>query len=167
MAEPRWLSDEEQQTWRAFLGATRHVFEAIDRQLQLEAGMPHAYYVLLVALSEAPGRILRMHELARLTGSSPSRLSHAVARLEDAGWVERSRCVEDRRGAQAVLTESGFAALAVAAQGHVETVRRHLFDLLTPAQLVQLRQVCEAVLEDSPAPVWPAGGSGGAHTVQG
>lgn len=164
MPEPRWLSDDEQTTWRLFLGATRHLFEALDRELQLEAGISHSYYVVLVALSEAPGRTLRMHELARLTGSSPSRLSHAVARLEEAGWVERCRSSDDRRGALATLTDVGFSTVAAAAQVHVESVRRHLFDRLGPGQAGELRHLSEAVLGDAPAGPWPAGGQDSPHT---
>lgn len=146
MAKPRWLSTEEQHTWRAFLGATRLVFDELDRELQRDAGMPHAYYVVLVALSEARDHRLRMRDLARTTGSSPSRLSHAVARLEGAGWVKRGPCADDRRGAFAVLTDAGMSALTEAAPGHVEGVRRHVFDRLTPIQVVQLRELSEAVL---------------------
>lgn len=167
MEQVLWLSDEEQRTWRAFLGATRLVFDELDRELQRDAGMPHGYYVVLVALSEAPGRSLRMTDLAAATGSSRSRLSHAVARLEEAGWVQRRPCPSDRRGSDAVLTDAGMAVLVAAAPGHVEGVRRLLFDRLTPAQLGQLRDVCEAVLgNETVAKPWP-GGSGSAHRVDG
>lgn len=149
MEEPRWLTDEEQRTWRAFLSATRHLFEQLDRELQRDAGMPHSYYVILVALSEAPSRTLRMTELARVTGSSPSRLSHAVSRLEEQGWVLRSACATDRRGAWASLTEAGLEVLECAAAGHVGAVRDHLFDRLSPAQVDQLRAISEAVLGDA------------------
>ncbi|HLU72050.1 MAG TPA: MarR family transcriptional regulator [Nonomuraea sp.] len=141
----RWLNDEEQRTWRSFLAATQLVHEALDRQLQRDAGMPHAYYMILVALSEAPGRSMRMSELASKAQSSQSRLSHAVARLEERGWVRRERCPEDRRGNIAVLTDDGFAALESAAPGHVEEVRRALFDPLTPEQLRSLREICDTV----------------------
>lgn len=146
MVEPRWLSDEEQRTWRAFLAATRLVFAELDRELQRDAGMPHTYYVILVALSEAPGGALRMTDLANVCGSSRSRLSHAVARLEEAGWVDRLPSPSDRRGALATLTDEGFEVLAATAPGHVEGVRRHVFDRLTPAQVCQLREVSEAIL---------------------
>ncbi|MGH9154123.1 MAG: MarR family winged helix-turn-helix transcriptional regulator [Acidimicrobiales bacterium] len=150
MAEPRWLSDEEQRTWRAFLAATRRVFAELDRELQRHAGMPHAYYVILVALSEAPGRALRMTELAHVCGSSRSRLSHAVARLEESGWVRRAPSANDRRGALATLTDDGMAVLAAAAPGHVQGVRRHLFDRLSPTQVAQLRAVSEAIVGGRP-----------------
>lgn len=109
--------------------------------------MPHAYYVILVHLSEAPDRRLRMSELAEAAGSSRSRLSHAVGRLEQSGWVRREDCPTDRRGQLAVLTDQGFAALAAAAPGHVEGVRRHLFDPLSPAQIDQLRRISEALVD--------------------
>lgn len=143
----RWLDPDEQRTWRAFLAASRALMEALDRELQRDAGMPHAYYEILVRLSEAPDRQLRMSELADASGSSRSRLSHAVARLEESGWVRRENCPTDRRGQVAVLTEEGFAALAAAAPSHVEGVRTHLFDPLTPAQVAQLRTISEAVIE--------------------
>ncbi|MGK5739241.1 MarR family winged helix-turn-helix transcriptional regulator [Micromonospora sp. URMC 103] len=143
----RWLSPDEQRTWRAFLTASRGLMDALDRELQRDAGMPHAYYEILVRLSEAPRRRLRMSGLADATGSSRSRLSHAVARLEAAGWIEREDCPTDRRGQIAHLTDAGFAALAAAAPGHVEGVRRHLFDALTPAQVDQLRRISEALTE--------------------
>ncbi|GAB3174003.1 DNA-binding MarR family transcriptional regulator [Micromonospora palomenae] len=142
----RWLDPDEQRTWRAFLTASRALMDTLDRELQRDAGMPHAYYEILVRLSEAPGRQLRMSELADLTGSSRSRLSHAAARLEAAGWLRREDCPTDRRGQVAVLTDDGFAVLAAAAPGHVEGVRRHLFDALSPAQVDQLRRISETLV---------------------
>jgi DNA-binding MarR family transcriptional regulator len=146
MADTRWLDAGEQRAWRAFVAASQGLFDQLDRELQRDAGMPHTYYQILVNLSEAPGRTLRMHELAERTSSSRSRLSHAVARLEERGWVRRRSCPTDRRGALAVLTDEGFAALRAAAPAHVEGVRAHLFDRLSPAQVAQLREISEAVL---------------------
>ena len=146
MAEPRWLTQQEQVAWRAYLAATRLLNAEIDRELQRDAGIPHTYYEILVRLSEAPGRSLRMSELADAAESSRSRLSHAVARLEEAGWVLRESCPTDRRGAFAVLTDKGFEALVAAAPGHVAAVRRHLVDRLTPTQIEQLREISEAIL---------------------
>ena len=142
----RWLSEGEQRTWRAYLTANQLLSDALDRQLMRDSGLPHGYYEILVRLSEAPGRSLRMSELAVASQSSRSRLSHAVARLEERGWVRREVAAEDRRGQVAVLTDEGFAALAEAAPGHVEAVRSYLFDPLTEAQVAQLREISEAVL---------------------
>ncbi|MGI5522523.1 MarR family winged helix-turn-helix transcriptional regulator [Micromonospora sp. CA-259024] len=143
----RWLDSDEQRTWRAFLTASRALMDTLDRELQRDAGMPHAYYEILVRLSESPGRRLRMSDLAEAAGSSRSRLSHAVARLEAAGWVRREECPTDRRGQVALLTDEGFATLAAAAPGHVAGVRRHLFDALSPAQVDQLRRISETLSE--------------------
>lgn len=145
MAETRWLSEDEQCTWRAFLTAMRLLTDQLDRELQHDANIPHTYYEILVALSEAPGRRLRMNQLAEVCQSSRSRLSHAVNRLEEAGWVRREACPTDKRGALAVMTDRGFAAIEAAAPGHVEGVRRHVFDVLTPEQIRQLGQISAAI----------------------
>jgi len=141
-----WLTDDEQRTWRSFVAATRSLFDQLDRELQRDAGISHADYEILVRLSEAPGRSLRMSDLAERTGSSRSRLSHAVAGLEGQGRVRRERCPTDGRGTIAVLTEHGAAALREAAPGHVRGVRRHLFDQLGPTQQRALRIISDAVL---------------------
>lgn len=145
-AEPRWLDDHEQATWRAYLATVSLLDDALDQQLRRDAGIPHAYYMLLAMLSEAPGRSLRMSELAAVTQSSQSRVSHAVSRLEDLGWVRRDPAPTDRRGSVAVLTDEGFTVLAEAAPGHVEAVRTGLFDPLSREQVRQLRDICETVL---------------------
>ncbi len=147
MSEPRWLDADEQRTWRAFLSASRLLLDELDRELQRDAGMPHTHYEVLVRLSEAADRRMRMSELARDSHSSRSRLSHAVARMEKAGWVRRESCPTDQRGAFAVLTEEGFAALKAAAPGHVEGVRTHLFDQLTDEQASQLRAISQTLYE--------------------
>src|SRR6476661_8677035 len=123
---PRWLNDRERETWLAFIFATRLFWEEVERDLQRDARLPFGYYEILVILSGAPDRTLRMNELAEATHSSRSRLSHAVTRLEAEGWIRREECATDRRGALAVLTEEGLAALAAAAPLHVESVRQHL-----------------------------------------
>lgn len=146
MGDTRWLSPQEQRTWRDFLTANRLLFERLDRQLSVDSGMPHAYYEILVRLSEADGWALRMSQLAGCAASSRSRLSHAVARLEEAGWVCRSSCPTDRRGAIATLTEQGYAALAAAAPGHVETVRCNLFDQLSEQQVRALGEISTALV---------------------
>lgn len=155
MAETRWLDPVEQATWRAYLEANRLLNEALDRQLQREAGMPHTYYEILVRLSQVPGRRLRMSDLAHSSLSSRSRLSHAVSRLEERGWVRRESCPTDGRGAIAVLTDEGYARLTEAAPGHVAEVRRRLIDRLTPEQVAQLgeiaRLICAGLIESPPA----------------
>ncbi|QFZ21709.1 MarR family winged helix-turn-helix transcriptional regulator [Saccharothrix syringae] len=145
MSGVRWLNAEEQRVWRAFMTAVTKFSEHLDRQLQRDSGMPMAYYEILVALSEAEGRAMRMSELAAVCHSSRSRLSHAVARLEKEGWVARRACPSDRRGSIAELTEEGFAVLEAAAPGHVTAVREHLFDVLSGEQLRVLAEISRAI----------------------
>jgi DNA-binding MarR family transcriptional regulator len=145
MDDVRWLSAEEQEIWRAYLSASVAFSAHIDRQMRQDSGMPMAYYEILVRLSEAPHRRLRMSELADVSLSSRSRLSHAVAALERNGWVERRPADGDRRGWVCALTDDGYAALAAAAPGHVTTVREHIFDVLTPEQLATLRDIGLAI----------------------
>jgi DNA-binding MarR family transcriptional regulator len=169
----RWLDADEQRAWRAFLGATQLLYSRLDRELQRDSGIPHTYYEILVRLSEAPDRVLRMSELAQAAESSRSRLSHAVARLEEAGWVRRESCPTDRRGSFARLTDAGLSALEAAAPAHVESVRRHLLDRLTPEQVAQLREISDAILaglrggladaEGLSAALVPDGGPGRPH----
>jgi DNA-binding MarR family transcriptional regulator len=144
--EPRWLTTEEQRAWRGYLESSKVLFDALDRQLQREAEMPHAYFEILVRLSETDGWSLRMSELADQTRSSRSRLSHAVARLEERGWVVREDCLTDRRGQLAKLTDAGFAVLEGAAPGHVATVRTLLIEALDREQLDQLAVIGEAIV---------------------
>jgi DNA-binding MarR family transcriptional regulator len=142
----RWLDAAEQATWRAWLYSTQLLQERLDRELTRETGISHAYYEILVQLSEAPERRMRMSQLAESCLSSRSRLSHAVSRLEERGWIRRQVCEEDGRGQLAVLTDEGFAALAAAAPVHVESVRTHVFDQLSPEQLAAVRDIGETLL---------------------
>ena len=144
--ETRWLDPEEQKAWRAWLYSSSLLHDRLDRELTHETGISHAYYEILVALSETPLRAMRMSELADRCLSSRSRLSHAVSRLEERGWVRRQVCAEDGRGQLAVLTDEGFAALEAAAPVHVTGVRSHLFDQLSPQQVENLRDIGETLL---------------------
>ncbi len=145
--EPRWLTDEEQRTWRAYLHATTLLEDHLDRQLQRDAGMPHIYYGLLVQLSQAPRRRLRMTELAKGAKITRSRLSHAIARLEKNGWVRRENCPSDKRGQFALLTDEGLDVLRRTAPGHVAAVRQAMFDRLSPGQLTQLGEIMRVMAE--------------------
>ncbi len=157
MADTRWLDQEEQHTWRSFLTASRLLWDRVERQLQQCAGIPHTYYEILVRLSEAPDRTLRMSELASTSLSSRSRLSHAVARMEENGWIRRLPYAADRRGALAQLTDEGMTRLAAAAPSHVEEVRSLLFDALTPGQVAALREISDTLTTHlTHTPPWPA-----------
>jgi DNA-binding MarR family transcriptional regulator len=109
MDDVRWLTGDEQEIWRAYMTATVQFSAYIDRQLRRESGMPLAYYEILVKLSEADGRCLRMSELAVASRSSRSRLSHAVAALEKSGWVVRRPARGSRASKAAPRRHSGVA----------------------------------------------------------
>ncbi|MEV6105655.1 MarR family transcriptional regulator [Streptomyces sp. NPDC051940] len=141
----RWLTEDEQRVWRSFMQAFNDFNAHLDRQLRQDSGIPVAYYEILVMLSEAPGRRLRMGELAEKLSSSRSRLSHAVTALEKAGYVSRCAADGDRRGQVAQLTQTGYSVLEAAAPGHVTEVRSNLFDLLTPEQLTALGEIAAAM----------------------
>ncbi|MET8453346.1 MarR family winged helix-turn-helix transcriptional regulator [Streptomyces sp. NPDC005209] len=143
----RWLTPEEQRAWRAYIAATHLLEDAIDRQLQQDAGMPHLYYSILANLSESPERRLRMTELAERSKITRSRLTYAVARLEKDGLVRREGCPSDKRGSVAALTDEGMAVLERTAPGHVDTVRALLFDRLTPRQVEQLEEIFTGVAQ--------------------
>lgn len=144
--EPRWLDDDEMAAW---LPLTRVVYllpQALDRQLREESGISHTYYQMLARLSAEPEHTTSMGNLARLSSTSPSRLSHAVGGLEKRGWVERFPCPTDRRIQFVRLTDSGLAELERIAPGHVAEVRRVLFDRLSRDQVAQLQAIGETLL---------------------
>jgi DNA-binding MarR family transcriptional regulator len=143
----RWLDAAEQQAWRAYLDATRLLIQVLDRQLEDDAGISFTDYELLVLLSEAADRRMRMRDLANAALSTRSGMTRAVTRLERTGWVRRVECEEDRRGMFAELTASGLAKLAATAPGHVAAVRARVFDKLTPAEWKQLGATCAHLAE--------------------
>ena len=143
----RWLDEAEMASWVPLVQLVNLLPQALDRQLRADAGISHVYYMVLALLSEAPGQQLRMSVLAARTATSLSRLSHAVAALEERGWVVRSPCPDDRRGQLAELTDDGRALLRETAPGHVAEVRRLVFDRLTPAQVEQLGELARTLLE--------------------
>jgi DNA-binding MarR family transcriptional regulator len=142
-----WLSDEEMRAWLAYIDLSTLLDDHLDRQLKREAGMSHASYSLLSRLSAAPGRSLRMTQLAGQLKITRGRLSHALGRLEERGWVSRRSDPDDKRGQLAVLTDAGAAALARAAPGHAAAVRQAVFDRLTPAQVRQFTEISEAIAD--------------------
>ncbi|GGM05234.1 MarR family winged helix-turn-helix transcriptional regulator [Nakamurella endophytica] len=142
-----WLSDDQQRVWRSYLALHALLNERIERDMQQASGMPHAYYLVLAMLSEAPERTLRMSQLADLAQMSQSRLSHAVARLEEKGWVRRTPAPDDRRGQLATLTAAGYDQLVEVAPSHADTVRSFMFDPLSDQQLAALGEICQVILD--------------------
>ena len=147
MNNPRWLSDDEQATWRAWLEVMRVLPAVLEEGLHSRDKLNLTDYQVLVQLSESAEGRMRMTELSLSTHLSKSRLSHQVKRMEEAGLVARADCPDDRRGSFAEITEQGLATIRAAAPEHVEDVRRYLFDLLTPEQVEVLGEAMTAVAE--------------------
>jgi DNA-binding MarR family transcriptional regulator len=145
-AEPRWLNAQERETWLALASVLMRLPAELDRQLQRDAGLSHFEYQVLAALSRAEDRTLRMGTLADLAEASLPRLSQVVSRLEQRGWVRRAPDPSDGRCTLAHLTDAGWDKLVDSAPGHVEAVRRLVFDPLTATQSQALRAVCRRIL---------------------
>ena len=143
----RWLTEEEQRAWRGLLRMTTQLNARMNRQLLQEYGISLTDYEVLVALSEAPAGRLRVFEVADTLSWEQSRVSHQLARMQRRGLITREDCASDARGAFAVLTEAGRAAIEQAAPAHVETVRQLVFDGLTQDQLTTLTEVTSRVLD--------------------
>ncbi|WP_030718123.1 MarR family winged helix-turn-helix transcriptional regulator [Streptomyces sp. NRRL F-2580] len=144
---PRWLTEPEQDAWYAW----RRMFPLVDaeiaRDLSQDSGLSEADYDVLSVLGSTDGHRMRITALAELMQWSRSRLSHQLTRMEKRGIVRREEVATDGRGAEVVLTGTGVATITAAAPLHVESVRRHLIDILTPAQLRTLAEVGELLRE--------------------
>lgn len=127
--ETQWLTQDQQRSWRAYLVGTTLLMDRLDRDLRENHDLSLPEYEILVRLSEAPNRRMRMAELAASLSHSRSRITHTVARLERTDLVGREACLSDGRGVEAFITESGYAVLEAAAPTHVTGVRTFLVDL--------------------------------------
>jgi DNA-binding MarR family transcriptional regulator len=143
---PNWLTDEEQQAWRATVHLSQLLMRQLDRELNVHGLSGHDYEIL-VQLSEAPDNRLRMTDLADATSQSRSRLSHQISRMEARDLVRREECEGDKRGTFAVLTRGGMATIEKVAPDHVEHVRRHFIDRLTPRQLDEVRDAFQPIVD--------------------
>lgn len=142
--EPRWLGPKERKAWRAYIQTSRRIWDAMETDLT-----PHdlslSDYEILVLLSEAPERQIRMSELAESALISKSRLSHRIKAMEKAGWVSRKVCEEDKRGSFAVMTDKGWKAIVKAAPDHVESIRTRFLDQLSAKDQEDLARIFEKV----------------------
>lgn len=145
--EPRWLTEEEQATWFAFAGVFMWLPDAIDSQLQRDAGITHFEYQVMAMLSMSPRRTRRMIEVAALANGGLPRLSRTVDRLAKRGWVTRRPDPNDGRSTLAVLTDAGWDKVVATAPGHVAEVRRLVFDHLTRTQIRHLRDIATRIRE--------------------
>jgi DNA-binding MarR family transcriptional regulator len=143
----RWLTEEEQRAWRGLLRMTSQLNARANRLLLQEYGISLADYEVLVALSEAPQSQLRVFEVADALAWEQSRVSHQLARMQRRGLITREGCATDARGAFAVLTTTGRAAIERAAPAHVEQVRQLVFDDLGREQVSALTEITTRVLD--------------------
>jgi DNA-binding MarR family transcriptional regulator len=141
-----WLSHEQLREWKSLMALLMTVPTSLDVQLKQDAGLNLFEYHILVELSAAPERSCVLSELAAQTRGSLSRLSHAVSRLEAAGWVERRSCGGAGRRTEAILTAAGWRKLQQAAPGHVREARRLVIDALTAEQLVDLGEAARCIV---------------------
>ncbi|MGW0086221.1 MarR family winged helix-turn-helix transcriptional regulator [Streptomyces sp. NPDC003393] len=142
----RRLTADEQDAWQSLVAVMVKLPAALDAQLQRSAALTLFEYLVLAGLSEAPDRTRRMSDLAVLANASPSRLSHAVKRLEKRGWVRREPCARDGRSINAVLTDAGWDKVVASTPGHLEAVRRFVVDPLTAPQLRHLTGIGHRIL---------------------
>jgi DNA-binding MarR family transcriptional regulator len=145
--EPNWLTPTEMAAWRRYIIASRRLLEALDTDLD-QHDLTMADYEILAQLSDAPERRMRMAELAEIAMLSRSRLSHRMKVMEEAGWVRREACPDDKRGFFAVMTPKGWKAIVAAAPDHVASVRSRFVDKLSKADQTVLAEIFERVGND-------------------
>lgn len=163
MSGTRWLDDDQQRAWRAYLGMQSRLAAELNRQLQADSGLSLADYDVLVQLTDAPDGRLRPYELQRELDWEQSRLSHHLSRMQRRGLIRREECGDDGRGAYVRLTDAGRQAIDAAAPGHVDTVQRLIFDALTSEQVTALHRIATQVLDRlTPPPAPPATAAPGA-----
>jgi DNA-binding MarR family transcriptional regulator len=143
----RWLSTAEQRYWRSWIAANLLLRDRLGRDLQERTGLSLPDYEIMVRLSESPEHRMRMSELAEVTLSSRSRLSHQIDRMQKAGYIDRQECAQDRRGYFAVLTDTGHDALVAAAPTHVESVRHRIVDVLTPEEFAEFGRLNQKLVD--------------------
>lgn len=141
-----WLSPDEQRLWRAWIALSIMLPETLSRDLQTSHDLTGTDYMVLVVLSEAPQRRIRMSALAEETRLSRSRLSHQIDRMAAAGLVRRLICTEDGRGKYAELTALGWERLVAAAPDHVQSVRKHVLDQLSPTEFQAWGEACAKIV---------------------
>jgi DNA-binding MarR family transcriptional regulator len=145
-SDVQWLTAEEERVWRRWLTLNARLSATLQRELQDDAGLSMPDYEVLVHLTDSPAGRMRVSDLARLLQWERSRVSHHVTRMESRRLVQREECAEDGRGAFVVITPQGRAAIEQAAPGHVNTVRRLVFDALSPEEIDTLATIIDKAL---------------------
>jgi DNA-binding MarR family transcriptional regulator len=144
--EPKWLDEAEDRAWRGYRKMRALLDLQLSRDLAGDSGFSEADYDVLSHVSESPEHRIRLTDLAARMLWSKSRLSHQLTRMQQRGLVDRKEHPSDGRGTVVVLTPHGWDAIRAAAPGHLASVRRHLIDLLSPAQVAALGDIAETVV---------------------
>lgn len=131
--------------WRDFLIAHARLERLLDDDLRTVHGLSLAEYDTLLQLAEAPGRRLRMHQLAERVVLSRSGITRLIDRLVRDGSVERIACLSDARGAEALLTETGLDRLRLASRTHLRGIEAHFLDAIAPADLAAVGRAMHGV----------------------
>ena len=167
MAEQSALSDSEVEVWRTFYSMRRTLDRALDLQLQRDSQVSASEYEILLAINLAPGRQLRVKDIAGAIGWEKSRVSHLVARMEKRGLLSRTECELDARGSWIILTADGRRAILGATRGHVAAIRRYFFDVLGDDEAERLKSLSARVVQaigcaaDEDVPVGDGAGEAG------
>ncbi len=133
--------------WRAWVSMNQQLTRALDRQLQQDAGISQADYIVLLSLFESPDHRRRIGELAELIAWEKSRVSHQVARMEARGLVERTECDTDGRGTWVALTRDGRRALLGAMKDHTAAIRDLFFAELSADEKAAIHAAAQRVLD--------------------
>lgn len=147
MATGSEISEQEWGLWRGFVTMHRHLSRELDRQLQRDAGISQADFIVLGRLSEASDRRLRTGELAELLAWEKSRVSHQVTRMEARGLVERTECDTDGRGTWVGVTAEGRRTLIASTRDHAAKIKELFFDELTDQERTALHDLTRRVME--------------------
>lgn len=149
----RWLNQEEREAWLFISSLMFNLPGQLENQLQQDSDLSFVEYMVLAMLSESPQQKLTMTDLAKQTNTLLPRLSRVVTRLEKDGYVERSVWSKDRRVSICHLLPAGLEKVKDAAPGHVEVVRKQIFDRLNTRQVRSLVKIGESVLGATPSEV--------------
>jgi DNA-binding MarR family transcriptional regulator len=146
--QTKWLGEDEQRSWRALLMGMTLLLDRLDDDLRRNCDLSLVEYEILVRLSEREGRQMRMAQLADALAHSRSRVTHTVTRLERSGLITRGSSPDDGRGVVATMTAEGYDLLVRMAPIHVDGVRKHLVDLVSPEDFAALGRVMDAVSDN-------------------
>lgn len=139
--------DPRLEPWRQFLKAHARVSRRLDDELRNDHDLSLAEYDALLTIAQAPGRRIRMRQLAERVVLSKSGVTRLVDRLVLDGLVERSACASDARGAEAVLTAAGLARLRAASDTHLRGIERHFLDAVDATDLPTLERAMTSLAE--------------------